>query len=344
MSSKKKKFWGLLPSSLPANAIGELAKQQESLGLEGTFAVQVYGPPFAPLAAAAGPTSSLKLATGIAIALTRSPFETAMATIELDHMTEGRFILGLGASVKSWTNGFFGMPYSKPVSQLREAVEVIRKVTKHAHKGSLENHIGTYYKLDFSELQPTVPPLRENIPIWISALRGPMTRLGAEIGDGIIGHPIWTIDWLRTHIRDEIVKGLNKSGRQRSEIEINCWFWTTPNSNRKESVEDARAVVAFYAGIEQYEPFFEAHGFGEICKQLQEGVKNGSYLEAAHLIPDDMASTFVLTGTPDEVKKRLEPAWEIADSVTLVPPALSLPPEKTLAYTQTIGETFYSDT
>ena len=63
--------------------------------------------------------------------------------------------------------------------------------------------------------------------------------------------------------------------------------------------------------------------------KVQERVKNGSYLEAAHLIPDDMASTFVLTGTPDEVKKRLEPAWEIADSVTLVPPALSLPPEKT---------------
>ena len=68
-------------------------------------------------------------------------------------MVEGRFILGLGASVKSWTNGF-GMPYSKPVSQLREAVDVIRKVTKHASQGSLESYIGTYYKLDFSELQP----------------------------------------------------------------------------------------------------------------------------------------------------------------------------------------------
>ena len=69
------------------------------------------------------------------------------------------------------------------------------------------------------------------------------------------------------------------------------------------------------------------------------GIKNAYLPEVLPVSPDDMASTFVLTGTPDEVKKRLEPAWEIADSVTLVPPALSLP-EKTFIYTQTIEKHF----
>ena len=168
-----------------------------------------------------------------------------------------------------------------------------------------------------------------------------MTRLGAEIGDGVIGHPIWTVDWLQKEIAKELKVGLDRAGRKKSDIEVNCWFWTTPNKDRKESVEDARAVVAFYAGMEQYEPFFAAHGFGDICKNLQEGVKQGSYMDVADLVPDDMASTFVLTGTPDEVRTRLEPAWEIADSMTLLPPVMSLPPEKTVSYFETIGETFY---
>ena len=341
MSPQKRKYWGLLSSSMPAAALADLAKQQEIAGLDGTFAVQVYGPPFGPLAVAASSTTQLKVATGMAIALTRSPFETAMAATELDHMSQGRFVLGLGASVKSWTGGFFGMPYEKPVAQLKEAVEVIRKVVAGSHTGSLENHKGKYYHLDFSELQPPPPPHRERIPIWISALRGAMARLGAEIGDGVIGHPIWTVDWLQKEIAKELKVGLDRAGRKKSDIEVNCWFWTTPNKDRKESVEDARAVVAFYAGMEQYEPFFAAHGFGDICKNLQEGVKQGSYMDVADLVPDDMASTFVLTGTPDEVRTRLEPAWEIADSMTLLPPVMSLPPEKTVSYFETIGETFY---
>ena len=341
MSERKRKYWGLVSSFMPATDLAQAAAQQESAGLEGTFAAQVYGPPFTPLAAAATSTSHLKLATGIAIALTRSPFETAMAAIELDHISQGRLVLGLGASVKSWTNGIFGMPYDKPVAQLREAVEVIRKVVADSHTGKLENHNGQYYQLDFSELQPGVAPYRERIPIWISALRGAMTRLGAEIGDGVIGHPIWTVDWLRNEITAELKKGLDRGKRQRNDIELNCWFWTTPNKDRRESVEDARAVVAFYAGIEQYEPFFAAHGFGDACKELQAGVQRGSYTDVAHLVPDDMAATFVLTGTPDEVRNRLEPAWEVADSMTLLPPLLSLPPEKSMEYFKTIGETFY---
>ena len=341
MSKTKRKYWGAISSFMSSEDIASAAVLQEAAGLEGTFAAQVYGPPFAPLAAAATKTNNLKLATGIAIALTRSPFETAMAATELDHMSQGRLVLGLGASVKSWTGGFFGMPYDKPVSQLRETVQIIRKVVSESHTGNLENHDGKYYQLDFSELQPPPPPFRPRIPIWISALRGAMTRLGAEIGDGIIGHPIWTVDWLKNEVAREIKAGLERADRKKSEIEVNCWFWTTPNKDRKASIEDARGVVAFYAGIEQYEPFFAAHGFGDICRELQQGVKTGSYMDVAHLVPDDMASTFVVTGTPDEVRKRLEPAWDIADSMTLLPPLLSLPPDKTLDYLNTIGETFY---
>jgi len=344
MSNKeKRKYWGIVSPFMPASVIAQVARQQEDAGLEGTFATQTFGPPFIPLAAAATSTERLKLASGIAIAGTRSPFETAMAAIDMDRISNGRFVLGLGSSVQSWVQGIYGMPYSKPVAQLREAVDLIRQSVAFGHTGEMKGFRGQFYQLDFSEMPPLAPPPRTDIPIWISALRGAMTRLGAEIGDGIIGHPIWSIDWLRTSIANEMKLGLERAGRKRSDIELNAWFWVAPNHDRQQSVEDARACVAFYAGIEQYEDYFTAHGFRAEIKLLQAGVKRGDYQSVAHLVPDEMASTFVITGTPEEVRRKLEPAWELADSMCLIPPLLSLPPEQTEAYFNTIAETFYQD-
>jgi len=342
-SNAKRKYWGIVSPHMPANILAQVARQQEDAGLEGTFAVQVFGPPFIPLAVAATSTERLKLASGIAIAGTRSPFETAMAAIDMDRISNGRFVLGLGSSVQSWVRGIFGVPYDKPVAQLRETIDVIRQAIAFSHTGELKSFQGRYCQHDFSELQAQPPPPRTEIPIWIAALRGAMTRLGAEIGDGVIGHAIWSIDWLRTSIAGEIKAGLERGGRKRSDIELNCWFWMTPNTDRRQSVEDARACVAFYAGIEQYEDYFAAHGFRQEARLLQAGVKRGDYQGVAHLVPDEMASTFVITGTPEEVRQKLEPAWELADAMCLIPPVLSLPPEQTEAYFNTIAETFYQD-
>jgi len=254
----------------------------------------------------------------------------------------GRFVLGLGPTVRSWCQGIFGMPYGKPLEHLREAVEVIRLIIAKSHTGELKNFKGKYYEMDFSEFQPLAEPVRTNLPIWLSALRGPIIELGAEIAEGIASHPIWSIHWATSVMPKHLKIGLDRAGKQRSDVHVNCWFWMTPNTDVKQSIEDARATVAFYGGVEQYEEYFAAHGFREEAKKLQEGVKRGDYRSVAHLVPDEMASTFVVTGTPDEVAKKIEPVWEFADSMCLVPPVLTLPPEKSLAYFATIAQTFYA--
>jgi alkanesulfonate monooxygenase SsuD/methylene tetrahydromethanopterin reductase-like flavin-dependent oxidoreductase (luciferase family) len=187
----ERRYWGFV-NAMPAPIIGALAQQAEARGLEGLFAPQVYGPPWVPLAAAAASTERVKLASGIAIAAVRSPFETAMAAIDMDRVSSGRFILGLGASVQSWTRGIFGAGEHKPIAHLRETVAAVRHIVAGAHKG-LEPFEGEYFRADFRELQPTAPPLREEIPVWIAALRGPAVRLAAEVADGLMGHPIWSL-------------------------------------------------------------------------------------------------------------------------------------------------------
>ena len=132
------RFWGTI-TSMPAPVLAGLAQHLEGRGVEGLFAPQVYGPPFVPLAAAAAVTSRVRLASGIAIAFTRSPFETAMAAMDLDRISGGRFTLGLGTSVRSWSEGFFGMEYGKPVEHLREVVDIVRTVVRTAHTGQLSD-------------------------------------------------------------------------------------------------------------------------------------------------------------------------------------------------------------
>lgn len=334
------KYWGTIVP-LPAPVLQQQAAQLEAMGLEGLFAPQVYGPPFIPLAVAAGATSRVRLASGIALAFVRSPFETAVAAMDMDRISGGRFTLGLGTSVRSWSEDIFGMPYGKPLAHMREVVDIVRTVIARAHTGELKRYEGTYHTLDFSEFQPIGAPLRTSIPIWIACLRTPLVRLGAEIADGVIGHPMWSIDWATTKVQDDLKAGLAKGGRRREDIELNLWLWVAPNDDKRQAIEDARATVAFYAGVEQYDSYFAAHGFAREARQLQEGLKRGGYLSAKHLVTDEMAQTFVVCGTADEVRARVAPIWEVADSACLNPPSYGIEPAAMLAYAARIAELFY---
>ncbi|GAB4337836.1 MAG: LLM class F420-dependent oxidoreductase [Dehalococcoidia bacterium] len=335
-----RKYWGTV-TALPGELLTAQARMAEDAGLEGVFAPQVYGPPFVPLAAAATVTNRVKLASGIALAFARSPFETAVAAMDLDRISNGRFVLGLGTSVRSWSEGFFGMPYGKPVAHLREVIEIVRLVIEKSHTGELTRYDGVYHHHDFSEFQPLAAPLRTDLPIWVAGLRQPLLRLGAEVADGIIGHPIWSIEWASTRVLDDIREGLRRGGRSRDDIEFNVWLFVAPNQDRRQAIEDARATVAFYGGIAQYEEYFAAHGFRDEARALQEGVKRGNYLGVKSLVTDEMAQTFVVCGTPDEVRSRVEAIWEVADSACLVPPAYGLQPEQQAAYAMAIASTFY---
>ncbi|MEJ2131622.1 MAG: LLM class flavin-dependent oxidoreductase, partial [Gammaproteobacteria bacterium] len=333
------RHWSIV-QPLPAPILTAKAQQAEAQGVHGVYAPQVYGPPFIQLAVAAAATERLQLASGIAIAAARSPFETAMAAIDMDRISGGRFILGLGTSVSAWSQDIFGAAEHRPVALLRETVAAVRHIVAGAHKG-LGPFEGAYYRATFDELQPTEPPPREEIPIWIAALRAPLVRLAAQIGDGVIGHPMWSIEWTLDEMYPAFERALMKAARDRSEVEVNIWPWAAINPNEAEAIEDSRATMAFYGGIKQYEPFFEAHGFLDVARKLQEGVQRRNYMSVANLVPDEMVRTFVAVGEPDKVRERIARLRGVADSLCIVPPVYGLGAEKLMTYTAMIGETFY---
>lgn len=318
------------------------ARAFEERGLAGIEVPQVYGPPFVPLAAAATVTRRVQLASGIAIGLVRSPFETAMAALDLDHLSHGRFVLGLGTGPMHFTKGYYGMPYDRPVSRLREVVQILRHVEDGARAGAMKPWRGECYQLDFHAYAPTAPPLRERIPVWIAALRQRMCELAGEVGDGLIGHPVWSVAWSLGQAQKSLAVGAARAGRDPSKIHFQPWVTVSIDRDPKIAVNEAKPFVAFYAGFAQYHPYFEAHGFCAEARKLQEASKSMTCAEAAPLVPDEMAKTFALCGSPDQVRELVEPLWKRANSMLLLPPSWGLSLERLAAKTSAIADTFWT--
>lgn len=326
----ERRWWGVMPV-LPAPMLKGIAAQMEAVGFEGCFSLQIYGPPFVPMAAVAALTETLKVGTGIAVAGTRSPVETAFAAMEVDTISQGRFVLGLGTSLHSATCGIYGEPKRKLISHLREVVKVVRYVNANAHKGMEPIH-GEYFNAEWTEMMLTAPPVREAIPIWIAALKDKLTSTALEIADGLMVHALWTVDY--TVSRKPFLEAeLARFGRQRGDVEINAWPWVAINDDKQQAINDSRATVAAYVGYKEYEPFFDAIGFGDEARacQLADG-EHGDVSGVIGNVSDAMVEAFVKCGPVDEVLDALEPFWGVVDSLCPMTPYRELTMEQLTQY------------
>lgn len=344
MQNDIRRQWAFLTPLVPGDVLSQQAKQIEELGMAGIFVPEIYSSPFMGLGFCAAVTERVQLASGITNAFASSPFEIAMTAMDLDRVSDGRLVLGLGTSIKAWVEGFYGMPnYGKPLEHIRETIEVIRLVIAKSHTGELDHFKGKYHNHDWSTFMGAfAPPLREKIPIWLAANQKGLTRLAGEVCEGFIDHPIHGTRWILTRGEDTLKEGLQKAGRDRKDIHWNAWLWVAVNNDRAEALNDARATVAFYAGMKQYEPMFSAMGFEKEARVCSDALERKDMTAWVGAVTDEMAETFVILGSADECRKRLEDVWDIADSFCLVPPIGGLSPERIAFYLGGIAETFYA--
>jgi alkanesulfonate monooxygenase SsuD/methylene tetrahydromethanopterin reductase-like flavin-dependent oxidoreductase (luciferase family) len=233
--------------------------------------------------------------------------------------------------------------YDHPLERLREAIEVIRLVIAKGHTGELTSFNGQFYDHDWTTLLGTLaPPVRTEIPIWLGVTQLNNVRLAGEIASGLFSHPIWTVEWTLNKALPVLEESLAKAGKKRSDFHWNAWYWTAINNDRAEAINDAKATVAFYAGMKQYEAFFAAHGFEREARACQAALASRDMVAYVGAISDEMAQTFVMAGTPDDIRKRVEQVWDAVDSFALVCPLAGLDAEKMMFYIGTIAETFYA--
>ena len=335
----KRKYWALL-QALPAGELAEQVRQFEDLGLYGVWVPQLYSAPFPTMAAIAMASKELQIGSGIALAFTRSPVETALSALDLDRISGGRIVLGLGTGVRAWNENIHGAAYGQPIEHLREVCAAVRTIVEQGHTGKLGGLEGSYHKLDLKGFSSFHKPVSGTIPIWLSALFQKSVELAAQCGDGMLGHPMWSLQATAENAAKSS-NALAVAGRQRANFHTNLWAYTAIANDRKTAIADMRGTVAFYASIAQYAKYYEAHGFGFAARRASEAAAQNDHRAMVAAIPDEMVSTFTIAGTPDEARDRVSKMWQYADSLTLIPPQAGLSPDRLATYRACITDTFY---
>lgn len=337
--SSAQKIWAQLPP-LPREMLVEQVRKYESAGLEGIWSSQTFGAPFVPLAAAAAVSSKIKLGTGIALAFTRSPLETACNAMDLDLISDGRLVLGLGSSAKMLIDAF-GMEYGKPLKHMREVIWMVRQLIAKGYTGELGELKGDYHQLDLRHFRTLSPPLRSVIPIYMPAVFENACQMAGELADGLLGHPLWCDRWIRDKVLQNVDEGLKKTGRARADVDINLSVFVAINNDKREAIEDSRANIAFYSQSDQYYRYFEYIGFGDEAKAVQAAYARGDLAAAAAACSDEMVEAIALVGPEDEVRKRMAKRTVSVDAITPVIPHFGLSAEKAAFYLDGIARCFY---
>jgi probable F420-dependent oxidoreductase len=317
--SVKAPFWGyLFPSS--AAGLSRAVHQYEEFGFQGVWATQVvWGPGFPLLSVAAGASDRLQLGTGIAYAFARSPRETALSALDLDIISGGRTVLGLGLVDRPRNEGWFGVRYGRPLEHLREVVEIVRMVTERGHTGELGVFKGDYYELDLRGFATINPPVRPRIPIVTAAAGQRALEFAASFSDGVLGHPIWPVRALRERVLPELEARLPKAGRSRSEFDVHYFAYTSVQEDPDVALDGHRGTVAFYASNPNFRSYWRERGWGDVADAaIKLGPRKGRDL--LNLIPDEMVHDLGIVGTPADVRAKVAEAARYADSLTLIPP------------------------
>ncbi|MBI2166072.1 MAG: LLM class flavin-dependent oxidoreductase [Chloroflexi bacterium] len=322
MASRALGLWGESTAELV-----DVARRAETAGFASVWTDELERTPFVPLAAVAAGTAKVQLGTGAALAFVRSPLVTALTALDLDELSRGRLILGLGSGVQRLNEDWHGVPFGKPVPHMREAVAAIRAIMAGAHMGEPIVFQGDYYRIRIRGYQRPFPPVREHLPIFLGGIGPQMVALAGEVADGWLGHELNTPRYLREVIMPRLKVGFDRSGRQRRDLSVCPTLVCAIAGHPRDARRIAAGTVAFYATVRTYAPLFIAHGFGEPLERIQHLFRSGQYPAMVQAVPDEMVDAFVAAGTPDQVRARLADYEDLADVVKVAAPHYFLEPE-----------------
>lgn len=294
---------------------GELAdaaeriRAAEDAGFDGVVSVEISHDPFLPLALGAASTSRVDLITGIAVAFARNPMNAAVIANDLNRLSNGRFVLGLGSQIKPHITKRFSMPWSDPAARMREFVLAVRAIWESWNEGTPLAFRGEYYRHTLMTPMFDQGPNQDGDPrIFVAAVGPAMTAVAGEVADGLMAHGFTTPSYLREVTMHNLAKGLERSGRSRGDVEVTIPIMTAIGSDESELAPQISAVrqqLAFYGSTPAYRGVLEHHGWGDVGDELNRLSKQGEWVAMGDLISDDMLAEFAVVGDIDSVRKEI---------------------------------------
>ena len=326
-------YWGAGP---PPGVEATIA-EAEQLGFDSLWTAEAYGSDvLTPLAWWGSRTTRLRLGTAIVQLSARAPTATAMAAMTMDHLSGGRFILGLGVSGPQVVEGWYGRPFAKPLARTREYVEIVRRVLA---RGGPVTAPGPHYPLPLADgegvtglgkaLKPTLHPLREDLPIFLGAEGPKNIALCGELADG------WLALFFSPHhegfYREALAEGFARPGARRSfdDFEVCATVPLIVQDDVETAADYLRPMYALYFGgmgaksANFHRDVPARMGYEDVVDKVQELYLAGHKDEAAAAIPTRLVEELALNGSPAKIRHDLE-AWRDSIATTLL---IAGPPE-----------------
>jgi probable F420-dependent oxidoreductase len=301
------------------------ARAAEDFGFAGLWTSETKHDAFLPLAIAANETQHIELGTSVAIAFSRSPMETAQTAWDLQDLSEGRFVLGLGTQVKAHITRRFSMPWDRPAARLREYIMAVRAIwASFQGEGPLEFE-GEFYRhtlmTPFFNPGPIDHP---EIPVYIAGVNTRLAKLAGEVCDGFHVHPFHSPEYVRRTVIPSIAEGARQANRDPGQVTLATSAFVISAESDEEAAEQresVRAQISFYASTPTYRTVLEAHGWEEIGEKLGTMAREKKWREMPALVTDEMLAAFAVEAAPDELGTALKERYDgLIDRVALYIP------------------------
>ena len=290
---------GFSSSGLTPGEIVECVQLAEALGYESAWMTEGHaGDQFAILGACALATTRIKLGTAISSVFVRSAPTIAMAAATVDHLSGGRFILGLGSSHKVQVEGEHGIAFGQAIPRLRDTVAIVRALLRDgvaSHKGEM---------IDIERFELWFAPLRKEVPIYLAALFPKMLQIAGELAQGVL----LTYPTLESGRRaaENVAIGAGRAGRRPEDIEIASLLPCQVADSSAEARERLRFGIAFYVGFfPRYNRLLAEAGFTDAVAKVKAQWDRGHRDDAARLVPDALIDAVALAGTPAECREKI---------------------------------------
>ena len=299
-----------------------LPAQIEAMGFDTIFAIETRHDPFIQAAVIADHTRRSEIMTSVAVAFARTPALLAYVAHDLNVLSGGRFILGLGSQTKPHITRRFSMPWSHPAERMREMIRAIHAIWDSWYDGKPLAFTGQFY--NHTLMTPNFMPTDTEFGrprIHLAAVGPQMTDVAADVADGIVCHAFTTERYVREVTLPAIEAGLAGRSRNRADFEITgipfvaCGLDDETQAGRR---AEARKQIAFYGSTPAYRGVLEVHGWGALHEDLHKMSKAGRWDEMGDLIDDDVLAAFAVQGTPREAANELRRRFDgVFDRISL---------------------------
>ncbi len=299
----------------------DAARRAEEAGAAVVWCPELHRSATVTAAALGTATKRADVGTAIALAFTRSPMTLALEALDLDELTGGRFLLGIGTGVRALNERWHNARFGRPAPHLRETVRNLREFWARAGTGGQIDLDGEYEPMRLRGYRRPFPQARPAVPVYLAALGPVLTRLAGEVGDGWISHELCSPAYLREQSTRWLRAGLAAGGRRREDLDVVVSALCAVDANGRRARRWAAGTVGFYASVATYQDFFAFHGFAAEQERVMATFRAGTAADdLGPVVPDRMVDALALAGTAAEVRERLAAYDGLADTVKLTPP------------------------